>query len=261
MEPADIVVVGAGAGAKVVWNSVRDRSVVVVEKGLVGGHCPYLACVPSKAMLRSASVWGLAADDQFRGLFTGRAEPADAYRQAVAHRERIVNGRNDSPTAAALEKTGARLLRGTGARLTLGSGDHVEVERVVLATGRRPYTDGLGLEALGVQVGPGQPFEIDTEASARAAGIEPAVASAAVSDTVRPATEGSADGWLKLVADPRRAILVGASAMGGYAEGWISEVSLAIRAEVPVAVHADVVHPFPTYGEILEGPLWRLAAP
>ena len=48
--------------------------------------------------------------------------------------------------------------------------------------------------------------------------------------------------------------------MGGYAEEWIAEVSLAVRAEVPVATHADVVHPFPTSGEILEGPLWRLAA-
>ncbi len=51
-----------------------------------------------------------------------------------------------------------------------------------------------------------------------------------------------------------------ARSMGGYAEEWISEVSLAVRAEVPVTVHADVVHPFPTYGEILEAPLWRLAA-
>jgi pyruvate/2-oxoglutarate dehydrogenase complex dihydrolipoamide dehydrogenase (E3) component len=99
-----------------------------------------------------------------------------------------------------------------------------------------------------------------TEASARAAGIEPIVASAAVSDTVRSTTEGSADGWLKLLADPRRGTLVGATAMGGYAEEWISEVSLAVRAEVPVTAHADVVHPFPTYSEILEGALWRLAA-
>jgi hypothetical protein len=36
-------------------------------------------------------------------------------------------------------------------------------------------------------------------------------------------------------------------------------VSLAIRAEVPVTAHADVVHPFPTYGEILEALLWWLA--
>jgi hypothetical protein len=62
------------------------------------------------------------------------------------------------------------------------------------------------------------------------------------------------------LADPRRGTLVGATARGGSAEEWISEVSLAVRAEVPVTTHADVVHPFPTYSEILEGPLWSLAA-
>ena len=70
MEAADIVIIGAGAGARLVWTSVRGRSVVVVEKGLVGGYCPFLACVPSKAMLLSASVWGLAANQQFSGLLT-----------------------------------------------------------------------------------------------------------------------------------------------------------------------------------------------
>jgi pyruvate/2-oxoglutarate dehydrogenase complex dihydrolipoamide dehydrogenase (E3) component len=48
--------------------------------------------------------------------------------------------------------------------------------------------------------------------------------------------------------------------MGGYAEEWVCEVSLAVRAEVPVTAHADVVHPFPIYAEVLEGPLWSLAA-
>jgi pyruvate/2-oxoglutarate dehydrogenase complex dihydrolipoamide dehydrogenase (E3) component len=48
--------------------------------------------------------------------------------------------------------------------------------------------------------------------------------------------------------------------MGGYAEEWISEVSLAVRTEVPLTAHTDVVHSFPTYAEILEGPLWSLAA-
>jgi pyruvate/2-oxoglutarate dehydrogenase complex dihydrolipoamide dehydrogenase (E3) component len=214
---------------------------------------------------------------------------------------------------------------GAAARLTLIGGDPVDADRVVLAAGRRPRTAGLGLEALGLDVQPGEAIKVDercrvvgtenvwavgdvtgvapfthtahyqgrvvaanlagrqvradyrgvpravyttpvlaavghTEASARAAGIEPLVARAAVGDTVRSTTEGSAQGWLKLLADPRRGTLVGATAMGGYAEEWISEVSLAVRAGVPVTAHADVVHPFPTYAEILEGPVWGLAA-
>src|SRR3712207_2630822 len=114
MDGADVVILGAGAGAKLIWGSVPGRSVTVIERELVGGYCPFYAYVPSKAMLRSASVWGLGDSEQFRGLCSDRAGAADAYRQAVARRERIVNGRDDSRTAAALEKTGARLLRGTG---------------------------------------------------------------------------------------------------------------------------------------------------
>jgi pyruvate/2-oxoglutarate dehydrogenase complex dihydrolipoamide dehydrogenase (E3) component len=32
----------------------------------------------------------------------------------------------------------------------------------------------------------------------------------------------TAEGWLKVLADPRRGTLVGATAMGGHAEEWIS---------------------------------------
>ena len=99
-----------------------------------------------------------------------------------------------------------------------------------------------------------------TRASARAAVIEPLTAHASMSDPVRSLTEGSSAGWLTLLADPRRGVLIGATAMGGYAEEWISEVSLAIRAEVPVWIAADVVHPFPTFNEVLEGPLRKMAA-
>jgi hypothetical protein len=31
-----------------------------------------------------------------------------------------------------------------------------------------------------------------------------------------------------------------------------------IRAATPIALAADVVHPFPSFGELLENPLWEL---
>ena len=54
-------------------------------------------------------------------------------------------------------------------------------------------------------------------------------------------------------------MLAGAVAVGPDAASWMGEVTLAIRAKIPVAVLADVVHAFPTYGEALETALRELA--
>ncbi|WP_408962823.1 FAD-dependent oxidoreductase [Nonomuraea angiospora] len=53
----DVVVIGAGP----VGENVADRvvqgglSAAVVERELVGGECSYWACMPTKALLRSAA--------------------------------------------------------------------------------------------------------------------------------------------------------------------------------------------------------------
>ena len=46
---------------------------------------------------------------------------------------------------------------------------------------------------------------------------------------------------------------------GPDAASWMGEVTLAIRAKIPVAVLVDVVHAFPAYGEALETALRELA--
>ena len=56
-------------------------------------------------------------------------------------------------------------------------------------------------------------------------------------------------------------VLTGAVAVGPDAAAWMAEVTLAIRAKVPVAVLADAVHAFPTYGEALETAFRELAGP
>jgi hypothetical protein len=54
-------------------------------------------------------------------------------------------------------------------------------------------------------------------------------------------------------------MLVGAAAVGSDAADWMAEITLAIRAEIPVKTLADVIHDFPTHGEVLEAPLRALA--
>ena len=99
-----------------------------------------------------------------------------------------------------------------------------------------------------------------TQAQARAAGLDTVTATADLSRLERVATDGAAAGRLVLVADRARGVLVGASALGPGADGWIMEAAVAIRGEVPIAVLADVVHPFPTFVQGYEVPLRELAA-
>ena len=47
------------------------------------------------------------------------------------------------------------------------SGEPVEVDRVLIATGRRPRTAGLGLEALGLQVDEGSALDVDPRCRVR----------------------------------------------------------------------------------------------
>jgi dihydrolipoamide dehydrogenase len=99
-----------------------------------------------------------------------------------------------------------------------------------------------------------------TVAEARAAGVDVATATMDLSDLVRTNTDGGRGGTLILVADGKRGVLIGAAALGAGADDWISEASLAIRAEVPVSTWADVVHPFPTHAQAFEHPLRDLAS-
>jgi pyruvate/2-oxoglutarate dehydrogenase complex dihydrolipoamide dehydrogenase (E3) component len=58
-------------------------------------------------------------------------------------------------------------------------------------------------------------------------------------------------GLLKLFADAERGVLVGAAAVGPESGEWIGQLTLAIRAEVPVDVLRDTIQPFPTFSEAI----------
>jgi pyruvate/2-oxoglutarate dehydrogenase complex dihydrolipoamide dehydrogenase (E3) component len=56
-------------------------------------------------------------------------------------------------------------------------------------------------------------------------------------------------GFVKLFADTQRGVLVGAVAVGPEAGEWLGQLTLAVRAEVPVDVLRDTIQPFPTFSE------------
>jgi pyruvate/2-oxoglutarate dehydrogenase complex dihydrolipoamide dehydrogenase (E3) component len=56
---------------------------------------------------------------------------------------------------------------------------------------------------------------------------------------------------LELYADPASGVLAGGAAVGPDAAAWMAEITLAIRARIPVTTLADVVHTFPAHAEAL----------
>jgi pyruvate/2-oxoglutarate dehydrogenase complex dihydrolipoamide dehydrogenase (E3) component len=65
-------------------------------------------------------------------------------------------------------------------------------------------------------------------------------------------------GFVKIVADPERRVLVGAVAVGPESGEWCQQLTLAIRADVPLDVMRDVIQPYPTFSEAVFWALWDL---
>jgi pyruvate/2-oxoglutarate dehydrogenase complex dihydrolipoamide dehydrogenase (E3) component len=93
----DVVVLGGGtAGVHVATEAARGgKSVAIVEAGLIGGESPYLACLPSNSLLLSAA----------RG---------ETWEDAVARRNEVTGGLDDSAPARRLADAGVTVIRGTG---------------------------------------------------------------------------------------------------------------------------------------------------
>ena len=66
------------------------------------------------------------------------------------------------------------------------------------------------------------------------------------------------DGLVKLAADRSRRVLVGAVTVGPEAGEWLGQLTLAVRAEVPLDVLLDTIQPYPTFSEAIFGALLEL---
>ena len=152
METYDVVVLGAGSAGEVVARTVAEagRSVALVEALRVGGECPYVACMPSKAVLRSAQ----ARHDAARLSDLGGAsatppldDPAAAFARAAARRDEISEHRDDGAAAQDLSDAGVTVVRGRGRVVRPGvvdvGGRELAWTDLVVTTGSSPVQHDL----------------------------------------------------------------------------------------------------------------------
>ena len=136
----DVVVVGLGVGGEEVAGRLAEAglSVVGIEHRLVGGECPYWACVPSKMMIRAANL--LAEGRRVDGMAgTATVEP-DWTPVAKRIREEATDDWDDRAAVERFTGKGGRFVRGFG-RL-VGPG-RVEVDDQVF-TARRGIVVAVG---------------------------------------------------------------------------------------------------------------------
>jgi pyruvate/2-oxoglutarate dehydrogenase complex dihydrolipoamide dehydrogenase (E3) component len=157
MQAFDVVVLGAGSAGEWVAGGMADqgKTVALIEAHRVGGDCPFVACIPSKAILRSAH-----ARNEARRLaeLGGASVPPSldddllAFRAAVLRRDELSAHRDDSAKAREITGRGVTLVRGTGRIIgpgLIGVGpDELSYHDLVVATGSRPVIPPIdGLDA------------------------------------------------------------------------------------------------------------------
>jgi pyruvate/2-oxoglutarate dehydrogenase complex dihydrolipoamide dehydrogenase (E3) component len=152
MDRFDFVVIGAGAAGEAAAHAALEagKTVAVLERELVGGSCPFWACVPSKSLLHAATM-------HRRGDYS--------WQRASDRRDFMINreGRDwpdDSSGVKALEDAGGRVYRGEGRIVgpgvvelraagdaaRPGSAQRLEAGTIIVATGSQPKVppiDGL----------------------------------------------------------------------------------------------------------------------
>lgn len=149
-ERVDVVVIGMGPGGEDVAARLARSGLVVVgvEARLVGGECPYYACVPTKMMLRAADA--LAEAHRVAELAGSAQVRPDWAPVAARIRAEATDNWDDTVAVERFEKAGGRFVRGWG-RITAPG----EVT-VTTSEGARVFRAGRGV-VLNPGTGPAVP--------------------------------------------------------------------------------------------------------
>ena len=148
MDTYDVVILGGGSAGEYTASLVAaaGKSVAVIEERLVGGECPYFACMPSKAMLAAAELRHSIGRAAVKAGAVRRPlvldDDREAYAAAVARRDAVAEHRDDTGAVHRLQAQGVHVIKSRGRieapgvlradELRLGWRD------LVIASGTRP---------------------------------------------------------------------------------------------------------------------------
>ncbi len=140
----DCIVIGSGPGGYVtaIRAAQLGMKTAVIEKDAIGGRCLNYACIPAKAVLRSADMVQEIRDAGEFGITVG--EPVIDFGAVMARRGEVV-GTLTGGVASLLKKHAVDVFEGAGAltssgTVTVGDQELEATKAIVLATGsvKRP---------------------------------------------------------------------------------------------------------------------------
>ncbi len=158
----DLAITGSGGAAFAAAITARDAgaSVVMIERGTVGGTCVNTGCVPSKALLAAAAARHDAASQRFPGIAT-QAGPVDMAALTGGKDDLVAAMRASKYTGLAADY-GWEIIAGTArfsggpdapvlqVRLNDGGTATVEAGHYLVATGASPWIPPIsGLDGAG----------------------------------------------------------------------------------------------------------------
>ncbi len=147
----DLVVIGAGSGGLSVAAGAAQLglSVVLFEKGEMGGDCLNYGCVPSKALIAAADK---AHQARVAGLGIGASEPGIDFAAVMAHVHRTIATIAPVDSQERFEGLGVRVVRAAARfvddRTVVGGEVRVQARKIVVATGSHASVPPIpGLDA------------------------------------------------------------------------------------------------------------------
>src|SRR4051812_34523758 len=142
MASYDCIVIGSGPGGYVaaIRAAQLGMKTAVVEKDKVGGRCLNYACIPAKAVLRTADVLQEIRDADDFGLKVG--EPEIDYDAVMKRRAKVIKTLTGG-VAGLFKKNEIEVIEGSGGvtgdgKVRVGDDEHDASKCVILATGSIP---------------------------------------------------------------------------------------------------------------------------
>jgi pyruvate/2-oxoglutarate dehydrogenase complex dihydrolipoamide dehydrogenase (E3) component len=139
---ADLCIIGAGSGGlSVAAGAVQmGASVVLIEKGEMGGDCLNTGCVPSKALIAAAHAAHAMRDGKRFGVHA--AEPSVHFGEVRAHVHGVIAAIAPHDSVKRFEGLGVHVIKAAArfvdAKTVEAGGERIKARRFVIATGSRP---------------------------------------------------------------------------------------------------------------------------